>query len=167
MALGHAGKTQRQAVNIRPATEEDIDAIHAVHVASMRRLRETAPSADDKERKGVDAYIAQRCPANVAEEMQAQRFIVMDGATGILGFGALHVPKTEITMVFVSPAHQRQGIGRALLAELESIGSRELLNEVRLQATGTAIGFYLRNGYQPDPPVQPGASWALMKKKVS
>jgi GNAT superfamily N-acetyltransferase len=166
MAVGHAGKTQRHTVNIRPATEEDFDAIHAVHVASMKHLRETAPSADEKERKGVDAFIAKRCPADVAAEMRAQRFVVMEDDSGILGFGALHVPKAEITMVFVCPTHQRQGIGRALLAELESMASLAGLNEVQLRATGMAIGFYLKTGYQSDPPVRPDAEWALMMKNV-
>ena len=76
------------------------------------------------------------------------------------------MPKTEITMVFVHPERQRSGIGRAILAELESIAGREGLDEVKLQATGTAIDFYLRAGYQSDPPVEPGAEWAIMKKKV-
>ena len=53
-----------------------------------------------------------------------------------------------------------------MLAELESIARAGGFDEVQLQATGTAIEFYLKQGYQSDPPVQPGAEWALMKKAL-
>jgi putative acetyltransferase len=153
-------------MKVRPARESDAEAIHTVHVLAMQHLQETSPQTEQGQR-GVDAYIAGRRPGDIAEEMCEQRFIVVENGTEILGFGALRVPKNEITMVFVSPQHQRAGIGRALLAELESIARREDLKALQLQATGTAIEFYLKTGYQSDPPVEPGAAWALMKKQVS
>jgi N-acetylglutamate synthase-like GNAT family acetyltransferase len=167
VAPGDASQAQRGIVKIRPAREDDIEAIHAVHVRAMQHLRETSPQGTEQGQKGVDAYIAGRQPSDIAEEMHEQRFLVVENGTGILGFGALRVPKNEITMVFVSPQHQQTGIGRALLAELESIARRENLEVLQLQATGTAIEFYLKTGYQSDPPVEPGADWALMKKQVS
>jgi ribosomal protein S18 acetylase RimI-like enzyme len=167
VAVGYAGQAQCGVVIIRSATEADIDAIYAVHVAAMRRLQDTAPQGDERAQKGVDAYISGRRPSHVAAEMREQRIVVMEDEGKILGFAALHVPKIEITMVFVNPEHQRKGVGRALLAELESIAIEAGLDVVKLQATGTAIEFYLKTGYQSDPPVESGAGWASMKKNVS
>jgi N-acetylglutamate synthase-like GNAT family acetyltransferase len=153
-------------VKIRPATQTDIEAIHVVHVTTMQRLQETDAQPSEEGRKGVEAFIASRSPDDIAAELLEQRFVVAEVDGEIAGFGALDIPKTEISMVFVSPVHQREGIGHTLLTELESIASRAGLEAVKLQATGTAIGFYLKNGYQSDPPVKPDARWAIMMKKV-
>lgn len=166
MAVGPARGAQPGIVKLRSATEADIEAIHLVHVTTMRRLQQTHPQNGQHGSDGVEAYIAGRSGGDVAGEMRQQQFIVMEEAGKVLGFGALHLPKTEVSMLFVDPGHQRRGIGRALLNELESIAVREGVETVSLQATGTAIEFYLKNGFQSDPPVERGAQWALMKKKV-
>ena len=88
------------------------------------------------------------------------------GGRKIVGYGALNLAKTEISSVFVDPAYQRTGVGRAILSALEELAQDEGLEAVQLQATGTAIIFYLATGYQSDPPVEPGVEWALMKKKL-
>jgi len=166
VALGHAGQAQRGVVKIRPAGDRDIEAIHVVHMLAVKGLQETDPRADEQ-REGVDEWVAERRPSDIAEEMRNEHFVVMADDAEILGFGALHIPKSVITSVFVNPRHQRLGIGRALLAELEATAREAELKVVQLQATGTAIEFYLKTGYQSDPPVEPGADWARMKKDVS
>jgi N-acetylglutamate synthase-like GNAT family acetyltransferase len=153
-------------VKIRPASEEDIPAIHDAHVLTMKRLKETSPQTSEQGRRGVEEYIAGRRPEHIASEMREQRFVVIEDDGKIIGFGALHIPKTEITMVFVNPEHQRCGAGRKILAALEAIARDEGLVALQLQATGTAIRFYLKVGYQSDPPVEPDAEWALMKKRI-
>ena len=53
-----------------------------------------------------------------------------------------------------------------VITALEDLARTTGLDTVQLQATGTAIDFYLLKGYQSDPPVKPGADWALMKKAL-
>jgi len=149
------------SLKVRPATRADCTDIYQVHINAMRRLQVTSPSG-----KGVDDYIDSRNPSVYAEEMETQQFVVVERDKQVVGFGALHVAKKEITMVFVNPAHQRNGVGRTVLRELEKRAREANLTGVHLQATGTAIEFYAATGYQSDPPVKPGAAWAVMKKSV-
>ena len=173
MALGYVGQAGTGvtsagsgSVKIRLATDDDCTAIHDVHVRAVKGLQKIDPRADEQ-RRGVDEWLSKREPRHVVEEMHNERFVVVEDEAGIVGFGALHIPKREITSVFVNPAHQRKGIGRAILSELEEIARAEGLTVVKLRATGTAIDFYLLTGYQSDPPVEPGAQWALMKKEMN
>lgn len=121
---------------------------------------------DEPMDKGVAAYLDKREPASYAKEMETECFFVVEDGEQIVGYGALHVPKTEITAVFVDPGHQRRGVGRIILSELEKTARERGLERVQLQAAGTAIVFYLATGYQSDPPVEPDAKWALMKKQL-
>ena len=99
--------------------------------------------------------------------MQNETFVVVEADGEIIGWGALSIPEAEITNVFVDPAHHRQGVGTAILAELEAVGQASGLTAVQLKATGTAIDFYLATGYRSDKPISTNADWALMKKSVS
>jgi N-acetylglutamate synthase-like GNAT family acetyltransferase len=148
-------------VKLRLATLDDCSDIHRVQDAAIRGIH-----AHKTMDKGVADYLDKREPASYAKEMERERFIVIYHGDRIMGYGALHVPKTEITSVFVDPVYQRRGVGRLILAELEALALGEDIDIVQLQATGTAIIFYLAMGYQSDPPVEPGADWALMKKSL-
>ena len=150
-----------ETMKVRAATSADCADIYRVHISAMRKLQATNPSG-----KGVEDYIDSRKPSVYAEEMETQQFVVVERDAQIVGFGALDVPKTEITMVFVEPTYHRNGVGRSILCELEKLAREAHLTDVQLQATGTAIEFYIASGYQSDPPVKAGAKWALMKKTV-
>ena len=148
-------------VHVRPALEADCTMIHNIHAAATRGLpRGAAGSA------GVEQFLASRNPAAYAEDMQHESFIVAERAGDIVAWGAFHADKQEITNVFVAPDHQRSGIGTVVISALEDLARTAGLDTVQLQATGTAIDFYLLKGYQSDPPVKPGADWALMKKAL-
>ena len=148
-------------MKIRVATFEDCADLHRVQDAAIRGMHVNKPME-----KGIADYLDKREPASFAKEMESEGFIAILDGDKIVGYGALHIPKTEITSVFVDPGHQRKGVGRTILAELERLASDVGIEGVQLQATGTAIVFYLAMGYQSDPPVQPDAKWALMKKKL-
>jgi N-acetylglutamate synthase-like GNAT family acetyltransferase len=148
-------------VKVRPATVDDCVDIHRVQDAAIRGIH--AGKAIDQ---GVADYLGKRSPASYEKEMVHERFVVVVEEGEILGYGALHIAKMEITSVFVGPAHQRRGVGRVVLAALEKLARDGGIETVQLQATGTAIIFYLATGYQSDPPVEPGAEWAQMKKSL-
>jgi GNAT superfamily N-acetyltransferase len=146
-------------VHVRPATEADCAMIHSIHAAATRGLPKGAAGS-----AGVEEFLKSRSPASYADDMQRESFVVAERAGDVVGWGAFHAGKQEITNVFVTPAQQRTGVGTAVITALEDLAHAAGVDTVQLQATGTAIDFYLLKGYQSDPPVQPGADWALMKK---
>lgn len=148
-------------VNLRIATEADCEEIYRVQMAAVRNLPGGAEG-----KAGIEKWLAGQQPSVYRHSMAEESFVVAED-DGIVGWGALSVPKQEITNVFVDPAFHRQRIGTAILAKLELLAGEAGIDVVQLQATGTAIDFYSANGYRPDPPVAPGADWALMKKRLA
>ena len=146
---------------VRPAIRADCEAIYRVQVDAVRGL---PPGTQGKD--GIEKWLATREPAVYAEEMQKELMVVAEEDGELLGWGALCSEKEEITNVFVDPEHHRRGVGTAIVSVLEDAARHGGLDAVQLQATGTAIEFYLAIGYQSDPPVGPGAEWALMKKAL-
>ena len=148
-------------VEVRAATEADCDDIYRIQVAAVRSLPGGSQGKD-----GIEKWLAGQQPSVYAHSMAEELFVVAED-DGIVGWGSLSVPKREISNVFVDPAFQRRRIGTAIIARLEALAAEAGIDVVQLQATGTAIDFYSTNGYRPDPPVAPGADWALMKKRLA
>ena len=146
---------------VRLATDADCDDIYRVHVAAVRGL-----PAGTQGKAGIESFLATREPAVYAQEMRDELLVVAEEDGEVIGWGAFNAEKTEITNVFVHPDHHRRGVGSAIISVLEDAARTAGLEWVQLQATGTAIDFYLATGYQSDPPVGPGAEWALMKKAL-
>ncbi len=78
--------------------------------------------------------------------MQSRYFIAVLVDDEVVGTGSLD--GDEIKAVFVDPDHQRKGIGRAIMEELERYGKSKGLKEVRLNATITAFEFYKKLNYR-------------------
>jgi len=149
-------------VHTRAASKDDCQAIYDVHVRAINGLPRGAQGSE-----GVQEWLKTRKPSVYEQEMQSETFVVAEDAGVIIGWGALNHQKAEITNVFVDPAYHRRGTGSAILAELEAAAQASGLTAVQLQATGTAIDFYLATGYRSDKPIESDAEWALMKKSVA
>ena len=147
-------------VKVRAATVADCPDIYSIQVAAIRSL----PGGSEG-RDGIEKWLNDQEPSVYAAQMDQDLFVVAE-EHDIVGWGSLSVTKQEIRNVFVHPEFHRRRVGSAILDGLEARAREAGLNEVQLQATGTAIVFYLANGYQSDPPVEPGADWALMKKPL-
>jgi GNAT superfamily N-acetyltransferase len=148
-------------VDVRAATEADCEDIYRIHVDAIHGL-----PGGSQGKAGIEEWLAGQNPSVYAQSMTEDSFIVAED-DGIVGWGSLSVPKKEIRNVFVDPAFHRRRVGTAILAGLEELAGQAVIDIVQLQATGTAIEFYLANGYQSDPPVAPGADWAMMKKRLA
>lgn len=150
-------------VDVRAATEADCEEIYRIQMAAVRSLQ-----GGSQGKAGIEKWLAGQEPAVYARNMAKELFVVAETGSGdVVGWGALSVPKQEITNVFVDPEFHRQHVGTEIIARLESLAVDAGIDVVQLQATGTAIDFYLANGFQSDPPVAPGADWALMKKRLA
>ena len=90
--------------------------------------------------------------ANFAQRPQRQEEVVrvaeMDSA--VVGFGILVPRLSEIRACYVLPRLARQGIGLALLSELERLAGQAGLDWLNLNAALNAEPFYLANGYVAD-----------------
>jgi len=148
-------------VDVRAATEADCVEIYRIQVDAIRSL-----PGGSQGKVGIEEWLAGQNPSVYAQSMAEELFVVAED-DGIVGWGSLSVPKKEISNVFVDPVFHRQRVGTAIIAGLEELAGKAGIDIVQLQATGTAIDFYIANGYRSDPPVAPGADWAMMKKHLA
>ena len=59
-------------------------------------------------------------------------------------------PMAEVTELFVSDSHRRRGVGRALLAQVETDLAARQVNEIRIETHATNVSarkLYLASGY--------------------
>ena len=70
---------------------------------------------------------------------------VYESGNRILGIAGLDM--NEIRLLYVSPDHQRQGIGRALLEHLMSMVPGALFPDTFVYASVPAVGFYKACGF--------------------
>ena len=71
----------------------------------------------------------------------------------IVGFaipGLSNAHETEITALFVNPAHWRTGVGRALVDVLVAMASQSGKTRIWVLANPLALGFYAANGFVHD-----------------
>lgn len=140
---------------VRDAEPADRPAIRDVHVASVR---EFAPAAYRD--AVVEAWVGveERDPASYEVTADEAVFLVAADDGDVVGFAELatgadatadyDVPgDAEIRAVYVAPDHAGDGVGTALLAELERRGRERGVERVLLTASLNALGFYESHGY--------------------
>ena len=143
-------------VDVRDATPSDRSAIRDVHVASVQGLAAEAygdavveawAKEDDRHLEGYDVDSA------------ASVFLVAVADGKVVGFGELAdgpgateaydlAADGEIRAVYVAPEYAGEGVGAALLGELESRGRDRGVSTVALTASVNAAGFYESHGYE-------------------
>jgi ribosomal protein S18 acetylase RimI-like enzyme len=134
---------------IRAADERDLDAVAAVAVSSwvstgLALDTERSPT----ERRGRFAgQLAQGCRLYVAQD-----------AEGMAGFVIFDARANYLAQLFVAPERQRQGVGRALLAQARTLMPREIWLRTPVD-NRVAIAWYEREGFvredetrHPEPP---------------
>ena len=72
---------------------------------------------------------------------------VFESDAGVTGVGA--VDMNEIRLLYVSPECQHQGIGRGLLAHLESMVPATVFSNIFVYSIPAAAGFYEAVGFRP------------------
>ncbi|WP_436348045.1 GNAT family N-acetyltransferase [Natronorubrum sp. FCH18a] len=141
-------------VTLREATSADAESIGDTHAASIRAL---GPDAYDE--RQVRAWLSNVPPDRYPLEDPDHHVVVAeleDGDDEIVGFGVLDYDSDgrddrstgEIGAVYVHPDHVREGVGRAILAALESAARDAGLETLVLTASRNAIDFYRRQGYE-------------------
>jgi len=84
-------------------------------------------------------------------ENTATHVAAFDESRRLVGVGRLqHVESAlgQVRYMAVEPDCRSQGIGQAILNELECLAKRQGMTTILLDAREHAVGFYLKNGYE-------------------
>ncbi|RQG92135.1 GNAT family N-acetyltransferase [Natrarchaeobius chitinivorans] len=137
-------------VRIREATATDAVGIEDVHAASIRELGSDA--YDDRQ---VEAWLSHVHSERYPVGESGFRVVVADYGGSIVGFGLLEFDPAdldestaEIGAVYVHPDDAREGVGSAILGDLESAARDRGVEALELTASRNAIAFYERHGYE-------------------
>lgn len=132
---------------IRRATKRDAEAACAV---LRRSITECCAKDHGDESERLEAWLANKTPQNVREwiDSPGTYAFVAEAGGEVVGV-AMMVESGEITLCYLVPEIRFLGVGKALLAELESKARDLGLEALRTYSTRTARAFYKRNGFQP------------------
>lgn len=140
-------------MEVREATSADVEAIRRVHEVSIQELgRETYDATQ------VEAWAAGVQSADYAAVTDEGHYytVAVDEGT-VVGFATLAraAPDgyeadvdAEVTAVYVHPDTAREGVGTALLGDLERQAREEGCATLGLTASTNAVPFYAHHGYE-------------------
>ena len=138
-------------MQVRPATPEDLPAIHAIYAHHVRKglasFEEEPPSLEEQRRR-YDEIAA-----------RGQPYLVADFGGTIAGYGYCSFYRSRSAYryaledsVYVRPDVEGRGVGTALLSELirrcEALGYRQLIAIIGDSAHAASIGLHASQGFQ-------------------
>jgi GNAT superfamily N-acetyltransferase len=123
---------------IRTALPHDALAIHNLHTRSVSGL-----CSQDYPREVIEGWLAGRSPDGYKGLPKGEMYVFEENGL-ILGFS--HVRPNVIVALFVDPEHARKGVGRALFEHALGLIRASGATPIPLEATVTALPFYLRMG---------------------
>lgn len=154
------------AMTITPMQDADIAEVSRLLVSSYELLSALEGLSVEQTRFLVSERGSEEC---VGRESRSQDYLVARDWTEILGMVA--VSGETITKLYVSPEHQREGIGRSLYEAAESLIRQRGRERVALGAFPSAVPFYRRmglsvTGHKEATGALKGLSTALMEKRL-
>lgn len=129
-------------IELRPALPLDIDALWALRTVAVRISCATHYSAEQ-----IAVWSASPVPAGYAGLLAAGGGIVAVRDGVIAGYAMLDLDKHEVDAVFVDPAQGGLGIGKRLLAALETLAREHGIKRLHLSASLNAVPFYQAAGF--------------------
>lgn len=128
-----------EKILIRQATKDDAQAIHELHVKSVKELCKGFYSDEL-----INGWIGVRTPANFSPAIDRGILFVAIEDAEMVGFGGA-IPG-EIWAIYVSPGHVKTGIGSILLSHAMQIALTGK-SGVILESTLNASKFYAKKGF--------------------
>jgi putative acetyltransferase len=155
-------------VDIRFAKHEDARGILDAHYSAVH---ETA--ARDYSLEIRRAWAVPVTPARIDDysrnALPNETTVVADVDGRIAGFGIIIESANELRAVYVAAEFGSQGIGSALLRELEKLAKESGCTELQMDSSLTAAPFYLHHGYEElaraEHTLNSGATMACVKMR--
>ena len=130
-------------MRIRNATASDVAFV--IDLFRQAVLRATASEYSEQQRQ---AWAARgNDPARWERRIATQHFLVAEQQSQLAGFGAITL-EGHLDVLYVHPAHQRQGIATRLLTALERWAEEQEFAKITVDVSITARPFFARYGYQ-------------------
>jgi putative acetyltransferase len=134
-------------VNIRFAESEDARGILEVHYSAVHQT-----AAKDYPLVILRAWSTPVTPERIDHYLKNvlpnETTVVAEVNKRIAGFGVLMESNGELRAVYVAAEFGNQGVGSALLRELERLAKDRGCRELRMDSSLTAAPFYLLHGYE-------------------
>lgn len=127
-----------------------IRAAIAGELETLREVRNLAAQAGCRyvySPEQLRLWLSRPLPEKMLGLLSEGHVLVAEQGNDIVGYGALDPKNSEIEAVFVLPSCVGHGVGRALLAALESRASALNLAKLQLSASLNAVSFYRNAGY--------------------
>lgn len=125
---------------IRTATAEDAPAISQLIITTLHKSngQDYAPE--------IIEQVQQHFSCEAIVQFLAQRQVYVATVDGEV-VATASLDRSTVRSVFVAPSHQGAGIGRLLMAKLESVASEAGITQLRVPSSITAEGFYAGLGF--------------------
>ena len=147
-------------MRLRPATLDDLDAVHRIRRLAILDITPGEFSAED-----LRAWATRRRPAYFAPAVQEGRITLAVLDTVPVAWAGRAADK--ITGLYVHPDTAGQGMGRLLMEYQEKEIAAAGHPQAILAASLNAVGFYERLGYRKRRPQSQGGSYSMHKRLVS
>lgn len=133
-------------IEVRHAIPDDAEALTE---ATIRSIREICGASGDYTPEQIEDWVENKTPTNFLKWMANPELRLYAGLLDdrIAGVGMFSL-EGEIELLYLVPEARGHGLGRALLAEIESEAEFLEISPLRLNATTVAVGFYERHGYR-------------------
>ena len=124
---------------IRPSKPKDSKKIIELQTHSLRKL---SPNYNSTQ---IESLVRSQASARFAED---EIGFVAESEQEIIGFASILIHRSRIAGVYVHPSFIRQGIGTALLKEVEKIPIDRGDAAIYVTSSISTVNFYQANGYQ-------------------
>jgi GNAT superfamily N-acetyltransferase len=132
---------------IRPATVTDAEQACAV---LRRSIAECCIDDHRNDLSTLSYWLINKTPENVATWFASSRdySVVASAAQELIGVAMLS-DLGEVELCYVLPESRFDGVGKALLRDIEKRAREWGLRELRLESTATGLPFYESQGFVP------------------
>ncbi|MDQ3194181.1 MAG: GNAT family N-acetyltransferase [Bacteroidota bacterium] len=129
--------------SIRTAVEKDLSAIRKLYSETVREINSKDYSEDEIE---VWASTSDD-PHSFKEAVENQYFVIAETENELVGFSSIE-KNGYLDFMYVHKDHQRKGIAKRLLEEIERKANEQNNYEVFAYVSRTAKPFFERSGYR-------------------
>lgn len=128
---------------IRPAAESDYAAMDRLQTASVHGLCAEVYTPDL-----IESWVGRPKPERYAKgvEMGALYYVALEN-TALRGFCGIDLAERLVLAVFAHPDAAGQGVGSLMMEYLFDLAARSGINELRVESSLNAVGFYCRHGF--------------------